>query len=799
MRHKARCCSEERAEAERKRKKERGKNLLTTICSEDHYVQSLNDLLLTYLVPMRKLGIATPASLERVFLNVEDIATIHRNLQKALADASGSDGEMVRIAKVFRGHADKLRLYSVYVSGFEPAAEELLRWQEDPIINSFLEEKKAGGALPLGALLIQPVQRICRYPLLFGEVLKNTPPSDSDRAIIEDTQESLEHVTQWINEEKRKQFNVQRMTLLVALIEDLPPDIELYVPGRKHVSEGMYRVSDSVAMENLPLFKVIIFNDILLWVRPNKRSDTLRYEGHICFDRSTRTERIGLDIVRIETLENSFILQAKDLVTTEHLYSVLFEAVKLRTHTLNAIHNKRVASAQNERERLKAQVETMELQLSQTKRIMQAQESKISTLIELVESLSLKLGQEVPNSVRAPPELIITPTIPSPSDVPQQGTPVLRPRRIQLSPKMAQLPTIAAGAKVQPFVVIADQDFLTDDPDELSFSFGELILVTEDNGDHFRGRPLEGEVFSERKVYQRHVSLMAKRGNLYVRIGPAMGPQRKLSSNGSGERGPTAAGGAPGSGSFLRDLGSRASFTRAHVQENRKSIRTIADTSSSNASSPAFRKKTDRTSSRPALKESGERHSESVDHSQEVILKQGWLRKIGGTRKTWKRRFFFLSESLLYYYENDKIAGKKPLGAIVLKELLHVERSKKHEDGFQLPFNDRLWEFRADSEAEAAGWMEAIQSTLPTLIGSRAGKVINPIFGSPKPGRRSHRRTASDSPSPRRGDMTKSPSIPDQLSSSPMPSSTGDESESISVVEDEKLESSLASAYFYDL
>ncbi len=58
------------------------------------------------------------------------------------------------------------------------AVQELQRWEADTPIREFLEEQRSVGGtmdrLPLPALLIQPVQRLCRYPMLFAEVLKVT-------------------------------------------------------------------------------------------------------------------------------------------------------------------------------------------------------------------------------------------------------------------------------------------------------------------------------------------------------------------------------------------------------------------------------------------------------------------------------------------------------------------------------------------------------------------------------------------------------------------------------------------------
>ena len=53
---------------------------------------------------------------------------------------------------------------------------------------------------------------------------------------------------------------------------------------------------------------------------------------------------------------------------------------------------------------------------------------------------------------------------------------------------------------------------------------------------------------------------------------------------------------------------------------------------------------------------------------------KGFLTKQGGRIKTWKRRWFVVSDSCLYYFKSEK--DKEPLGIIPL-ENVDVRESKK--------------------------------------------------------------------------------------------------------------------------
>ena len=74
------------------------------------------------------------------------------------------------------------QLYSCYCNGYDRAAQLLAeRRGSSPKLAAFLERQRRaqpqGRQHALEALLIQPVQRLCRYPLLLTELAKHLPRS----------------------------------------------------------------------------------------------------------------------------------------------------------------------------------------------------------------------------------------------------------------------------------------------------------------------------------------------------------------------------------------------------------------------------------------------------------------------------------------------------------------------------------------------------------------------------------------------------------------------------------------------
>ncbi|TWW82278.1 SEC7 and coiled-coil domain-containing protein 1 [Takifugu flavidus] len=74
--------------------------------------------------------------------------------------------------------------------------------------------------------------------------------------------------------------------------------------------------------------------------------------------------------------------------------------------------------------------------------------------------------------------------------------------------------------------------------------------------------------------------------------------------------------------------------------------------------------------------------------------REGWLLKLGGRVKTWKRRWFILTDNCLYYFEYT--TDKEPRGIIPLENLSirEVEDSKKPGEEAPLPQDSPVVLFR---------------------------------------------------------------------------------------------------------
>jgi len=166
------------------------REIFDTECS---YVEDLRKLVNEYMEPLSDSTdtqgepIISPEDIQTIFVNVASILKVNLELLHSLQDgilALGKDGNVpsiCNIAGVFGGafvHVIPFfKMYAVYCHHYSSSLARLCTLREtNPNVASVImrrEMRKKNVHSSLQSLLIKPVQRICKYPLLFRELLKN--------------------------------------------------------------------------------------------------------------------------------------------------------------------------------------------------------------------------------------------------------------------------------------------------------------------------------------------------------------------------------------------------------------------------------------------------------------------------------------------------------------------------------------------------------------------------------------------------------------------------------------------------
>ena len=112
--------------------------------------------------------------------------------------------------------------------------------------------------MPLQGFLVKPLQRLCKYPLLFRELIKETPPNHADVTHLNNSFAKIKNIVDNANEKTRQVEEFKKFNLLKELLQKSNcADVLSF--GRKFVLH-----STPLLLRDKP-FEVmfILFNDLL--------------------------------------------------------------------------------------------------------------------------------------------------------------------------------------------------------------------------------------------------------------------------------------------------------------------------------------------------------------------------------------------------------------------------------------------------------------------------------------------------------------------------------------------------------
>ncbi|PWN26129.1 hypothetical protein BDZ90DRAFT_233273 [Jaminaea rosea] len=182
------------------------------------------------------------------------------------------DAELDCVGDILVPIAPFLKMYSLYVKNFSSALARIeTERRENEAFAKFLRDTerstwgrgKAFFGLGLQAHLLTVVQRIPRYTLLVGDLLKSTPPGHPDHADIKRAYEMVERVASSINENVRQHEMDMLMLSLQRSLTGLPGP--LIAPGRKLLKRGALQKACRKDVQPRAFF---LFTDCIIYARP---------------------------------------------------------------------------------------------------------------------------------------------------------------------------------------------------------------------------------------------------------------------------------------------------------------------------------------------------------------------------------------------------------------------------------------------------------------------------------------------------------------------------------------------------
>ncbi|XP_072032437.1 uncharacterized protein [Amphiura filiformis] len=186
------------------------------ITTERDYVNNLRDVCEGYLEQARQRPeMFSEECVQNIFGNIEEIYSFQKNFSLVLETCIHPEWpHLSEIGKAFLNHESGFDIYSDYCNNYPRAVGELKLLMDRPKYQQFFEACRLLRnmiEINLNGFLLTPVQKICKYPLQLGELLKYTRVQHPDYLPLQEALRVMKGVAFRINERKRTIENIEKI------------------------------------------------------------------------------------------------------------------------------------------------------------------------------------------------------------------------------------------------------------------------------------------------------------------------------------------------------------------------------------------------------------------------------------------------------------------------------------------------------------------------------------------------------------------------------------------------------------
>eukprot|EP01090_Pellita_catalonica_P005896 TRINITY_DN16102_c0_g1_i1.p1 TRINITY_DN16102_c0_g1~~TRINITY_DN16102_c0_g1_i1.p1 ORF type:complete len:773 (-),score=158.68 TRINITY_DN16102_c0_g1_i1:127-2445(-) len=302
--------------------------------TERSYLEDLSVLVKIYYRPLLGADILARTEIPQIFGNVTVIEEVNKKfctkLEERLEGLEKEDYVHVSIGDIFLQSANKFKApYSKYCSNFRPSITVVQYFTEKlPSFAEFgLKCKNHPDAkkLDLGAYLIKPVQRVCKYPLLLRELIKCTPQDHTDYADLNRALEMLQEVTADIDSAKADAETFQ----ILEQIQNKLDGFQVVAGGRRFIKEGpLSKLNEKGSPQERYFF---LFNDVLIFAKPKRLKGKYDFRGTIPLASTILREndeaKNSFKLIIMDGTQKFHILRAKTAENKQEWASAIEKAI----------------------------------------------------------------------------------------------------------------------------------------------------------------------------------------------------------------------------------------------------------------------------------------------------------------------------------------------------------------------------------------------------------------------------------------------------------------------------------------
>ncbi|XP_068259764.1 rho guanine nucleotide exchange factor 38 [Nyctibius grandis] len=207
---------EDEEQVSRRMMAKREKIITELMQTEKDYISDLDLCIKEVIQPLRNKQIAR-LDVDGLFSNIELVHQVSAKLLSLLEEATTDvEPSMQIIGEVFLQIKGPLEdTYKIYCYRHDDAHTMLESYEKDEELKQHLrhcvqslkkiyEEEGKPNLTDMGSLMIKPVQRVMKYPLLLCELLNSTPASHPDLKALQDALFAMKNINVNINELKRR-------------------------------------------------------------------------------------------------------------------------------------------------------------------------------------------------------------------------------------------------------------------------------------------------------------------------------------------------------------------------------------------------------------------------------------------------------------------------------------------------------------------------------------------------------------------------------------------------------------------
>eukprot|EP01119_Soliformovum_irregulare_P010085 TRINITY_DN2464_c0_g1_i1.p1 TRINITY_DN2464_c0_g1~~TRINITY_DN2464_c0_g1_i1.p1 ORF type:complete len:1117 (-),score=381.50 TRINITY_DN2464_c0_g1_i1:42-3215(-) len=248
------------------------------ISTERDYVRDLKLVETYFLKSLRENEIIDAQTISSIFMNVELLININKEmLDKLEQRIEESSSRYWLIGDILLSMADYFKMYTAYCSGYEQALQLIDKSLHIPAFEKWWKETHKNPelhGLSLRDYLVKPIQRICKYPLLVNQLLKNTNDLHVDYENLGKALSKLEAITSYVNEAKRHEESLSKIIEIQSILQGCD---NLVAPTRKFIREGTLVFYKNGSGHTYHFF---LFNDLLLYAKKTlAKKSSLNFRG----------------------------------------------------------------------------------------------------------------------------------------------------------------------------------------------------------------------------------------------------------------------------------------------------------------------------------------------------------------------------------------------------------------------------------------------------------------------------------------------------------------------------------------